>query len=142
MAVATAALAAALTIPVRAQVDGVSTNRDLWPSVEELRAQLAGYRTNGTVLVETDGLPFPDYYSHAVLAELSRRGVPFQVTTDTMVAQLGDRRRADGSTSEVLVVRQGPHAPNAPPGATRIAFVEGGSAVPSVAVYRATPEHS
>ena len=69
------------------------------------------------------GLPFPEYFSHVVLAELSEQGVDFTVSTPTMVAQLGPGRRDDGAASTRLFLLIGPNAGIAPPGTRRLAFV-------------------
>ena len=114
---------AGLIVPVRSQFNGIVYDRDIWPAVAELREQLEGLDVEGDVLVEMAGLPFPEYFSHVVLAELSEQGIDFTVSTPTMVAQLGPGRRDDRCRATRIFLLIGPDAGVAPPGARRLAFV-------------------
>jgi hypothetical protein len=134
---AAAALFTVLAIPTQPLDQGGVSNRGLWPSLRELRSQLASYRPSRVVEVETSGLPFPDHYTHAVLAQLSENGLKFQVTTDTMVGQLGRSRAADDSASHRLIVRQAPNDDEPVPGGRLISRVQLENA-PSVAVFELT----
>jgi len=118
---------AALTMPSRPQPAIGGTNRDVWPVVAELRRQLSELPPTGPVVVETAGVPFPD----AVRAELSRRGVSFQIGAEVQVRQLGEARRVDGSGAGRLLV--GPDSV-APPGSRTVAFVDGGAVEHTVTV--------
>jgi hypothetical protein len=118
------------------------SDRQAWSAVADLRRQVAALRTDAVVLVQTNGLAWPDYYSQPVLAELSEQGVPFQVTTEPMVTQLGRQRRPTTSATLCLVIRQGEDAGRAPSGSRQIAFASPSSG-PPVGVYihaRASPE--
>ncbi|MGI9053233.1 MAG: hypothetical protein ACR2HQ_11395 [Ilumatobacteraceae bacterium] len=131
---AVAVMFAALTMPSRLQpaIDG--TNRDVWPAVAELRMQLSDQPLAGPVVVETGGLQFPDVFTNAVLAELSRRAISFQVASDVQVRQLGEGRRVDGTGVTRLLVWVGSGA-TAPPGSRTVAFVDGGAPEHTATVY-------
>lgn len=133
-----AVLAGVLTLPPRLLPEGAGTNRDVWPAVAALREQIGQLDLEGPVLVEADGIAFPDYFTYNVLAELSRRDLPIQVSDEVLVRQLGEGRRADGGASSRLLVRVGGD-PSPPPGSTTVAFVAGERPELTVAVYAAAP---
>ncbi|CAN5794316.1 hypothetical protein BH18ACT2_BH18ACT2_24960 [soil metagenome] len=135
---AIAVVAAALTLPPRLQPQLDGTSRDVWPSVAALRRDVAALELAGPVLVEADGITFPDYFTYAVLAELRRRDIPFQVSDEVLVRQLGEGRRADGTAATRLLVRVGGTA-EPPPDAATVAFVDGRLPELTAAVYASAP---
>jgi hypothetical protein len=112
--------------------DGQFSSRELWPALASVREQLASYQPDDVVEVETGNLSFPDYYSHAVLAELAANDVDFQVTSPTSVGQLGRSRAADGTATTTITIDQSDA--DIPADARLLARIDSSSA-PDVRVY-------
>jgi hypothetical protein len=95
------------------------------PGSKELGRQMAGLEGHGTLLVDIRE-DLGDPYGVAMMAELQRRGVPFVVEDPILVRQLGPERRFTGSNAQAtLFLRGGDRARVGPPGARRVAIVEG-----------------
>ena len=95
--VVVAAAFAFLVVPTRTQSEGEFTRRDVWPVMAAVRSQLSAAEQAGTVLVETQHVPFPDYFSWPIMTELDRQGIEFVVDTSDAARQVGLRRRDTGS---------------------------------------------
>ena len=115
----------ALNLPYYNQEVGPSADADAIPVVRQLNPQLRALQGSGPLLFDVTGQRFAEPYSIAVQAELQRLGVPFVVSDEGLVRQLGDRRRFDGDAAARIFLREGPAARRPPPGATRVAFAEG-----------------
>ncbi len=87
--------------------------------------QLDAYRPDGPVLLDDTGSRVFEPFSGPVFAALGRNGVDVRVSSPSMVRQVGDGRRARGDETRQLVLREGQAAVDTPPGATRVAFVDG-----------------
>ena len=140
--VAFAAVFACLTVPTHSWSEGDFTRRDVWPVTAALRSQLAAVEHVGTVLVETEHVPFPDYFSWAIMAELDRQGVEFVVDTTDAALQVGQRRYDNGTAEARLYVALGDWATATFDGTRLIAFADGGHDELQVGVFIEEPINS
>ena len=114
---------------------GEVSRRSIWPIVGELRQQLHHVPIPGPVLVESNTYRIPEYFTYPVMAELSERGIAFDVTAAGDVINLGSTRRDDGSANYEIFLRHGADAKRTPAGAQRLAYVDGGADVVEVGVF-------
>jgi hypothetical protein len=100
---------------------------EVWamPVANRLTAQLGSLQGHGPLLFDPTTLAFAEPYSTTVLLDLQRRGIPFVVSDDGWVHQLGEGRRSDGSPTERFFLIQGDAAAAGVPGARRVAYVAG-----------------
>jgi hypothetical protein len=119
------AIAAVCNLPAAPSANGPQSQGWAIAGVRALRPQLATLEGDGPFLV--DGLydVVFDPYGTAVVADLQRRDIPFVVSDDVLVRQLGDTRRVDGDeATAALVLRIGDGAFAPFPGARRVAVYE------------------
>ena len=91
-------LMALLNLPSYAPFDYASMNADVWPVVARLDDQLASLRGQGPVFVDlSTTTSFDDPYAGPLFVILQNHDVPFRVTGEPMIRQLGERRRFEGS---------------------------------------------
>jgi hypothetical protein len=90
-------------------------------------AQLDALEGRGTVLYDTSTLLFAEPYSGMTFAEMQDRGIPFVFDDEVSVRQFGEGRRHDGSADVRVWQVEGRAVRDVPPGAERVAFVEGPS---------------
>ena len=121
----TAVVLAVLTLPLHAVPAGPQDDSDAIPVVRELVRHLDPLEDEGTVLYDTRGLRFAEPWTSAVMAALQEQHIGFTVDDDVWVRQLGSKRRDHGDANARIFVREGDAARNVPPGARRIAFVDG-----------------
>ena len=89
---------AVLNLPSYAPFDYASMNGDAGPVVARLDDQLSSLRGQGPVFVDlSTTTSFDDPYAGPLFAILQNHDVPFRVTGEPMVRQLGERRRFEGS---------------------------------------------
>lgn len=119
-----AGVLAILTVPTRTRSEGEFTRRDVWPVAAEIRSQVAAVEQAGTVLVETERLPFTDYFTWVIMAELDRQGIDFVADTKPAVLQVGEQRNDDGTADVRLYVVFGEWAAATFDGTRRIAYVD------------------
>jgi hypothetical protein len=125
-AVATATvLIAVLTVPTYVVPAGPTVDRDAIPTIGALVDQLDRYHPDGPVLFDDLGRRAFEPVSGPVFAALGRNGVDVRVSSASEARQVGDGRRADGTERRQLVLRLGQAALETPPGARRVAFVDG-----------------
>ena len=91
----------------------------------ELVGQLGALEGRGPVLYDPSTLYFGEPYSGMTFAELEDRGISFVFADEVSVRQFGEGRRDDGTATLRLWQEQGSAARDVPPGAERVAFVEG-----------------
>lgn len=115
----------ALNLPYYNQAVGPSADADAIPVARRLNAQLRVLEGSGPLLFDLTGQRFAEPYSIGVQAELQRLGIPFVVSDEGLVRQLGERRRFDGDADARIFLREGPAARRPLSGATRVAFAEG-----------------
>jgi hypothetical protein len=124
----TALAAVTLTVfdlPTMNPTVGPNASADSMPTVRALLPQLSVLRGEPGVLFDMRGLRFAEPYSGPVMAELQRLGVPWFVDDLGMTRQVGHSRAYKGGGSVRLFLREGNGAREIPPGAHRVAFVEG-----------------
>lgn len=128
-AVAVAAVVVALAnLPTHtSRAPGPTDTADHLASGVELMAQLGALEGRGTVLYDTSTLVFAEPYSGMTFAEMQDRGIPFVFDDEVSVRQFGEGRRHDGSADVRVWQVEGRTAHDVPPGAERLAFVEGPS---------------
>lgn len=114
-----------LNIPASASTEGPANDADISPVMRELGAQLGHLEIDGTLLYDTTGIRFAEPWTSAIMAALLEHGTEFEVEEEFWVRQLGERRRADGSATERIYLREGDDAEKVPAGARRVAHVEG-----------------
>jgi hypothetical protein len=117
-------LVAVLNLPAHNVHAGPSADSYAIDVMKQAGPQMAALEDQGTILVDLDGIRFAEPYTGPVMAELQRRDIPFVVSDEGMVRQLGDNRRLDGDAQRLLF-RQGDYANQTPAGARRVVFVEG-----------------
>lgn len=125
LATASTILLVVLALPTYAAPEGPTADRDYGPSIAALVDQVEEYRTAEPVVFDTSVLRFAEPYSGPVLAALGRNDVPFRVTDEGMVRQVGAGRRADGTETHRLAILEGAAAEAPPDGATTVAYVDG-----------------
>lgn len=133
--VAFAATFAVLTVPTRTWSEGEFTRRDVWPVSAALRSQLGAVEQGRIVLVESDQVPFPDYFSWAIMSELDRQGIEFVVDTTDAARQVGPRRYDTGSADMRLYVAVDEWSRATFAGTRQIAYADGGFPGLEVGVY-------
>ncbi|HEX6422252.1 MAG TPA: hypothetical protein VFZ79_02165 [Acidimicrobiales bacterium] len=106
---------------------GPTDTADHLASGVELMAQLDDLEGRGTVLYDTSTLLFAEPYSGMTFAEMQDRDIPFVFDDEVSVRQFGEGRRHDGSADVRMWQLEGDAALDVPPGAERVAFVEGPS---------------
>ncbi|MBI2709543.1 MAG: hypothetical protein HYX34_07590 [Actinobacteria bacterium] len=118
------AVVAALAVP--AWNAHVGPSQDSWamPVVLRLQERMGVLRDDGPLLLDIRGLRFGEPFSGPVMAELQRRGIPFVVDDEGMVRQVGERRRAKGGETRLLI-REGDAALSTPAGLARHVLVQG-----------------
>jgi len=104
---------------------GPATDNPRLRQAQELVSQLDSLRGRGPVRFDPIGLRYADPFSGLVLAELQDLQVPFVVDDEVLVRQLGEGRRDDGRAEHSLREVEGTGALDVPPGAERVAFVDG-----------------
>lgn len=131
--VAIALGALALTLPSHANNSGPVLFRATYPSIEDIRNQLADYADGldapTDVLFDASGIGFGEPYTSAVIAELLANGIDVFVDDERFARQLGSDRLASPDEPQtgtsLIYVRVGSVAKETPPGAVRIAFHDG-----------------
>lgn len=117
------------TLPTYRPVAGPVNQFSEWSVVRSLRDQLGPLEDAGTVYFDLDGIAFAEPYSWPIMAEMARRGVPFQVERSGDVRQVGEGRAFDGPSSREpdtrMYYRTGDDVTVAP-GATVIADADSG----------------
>ena len=97
VALGAAALLTVLNLPALAQQQGPTVDADAIPVLHRVLPRLGALRAGAPVVFETANLRVFEPYSTAVMLDLQVRGIEFRVTDPSMVRQLGERRRADGT---------------------------------------------
>ena len=120
-----AVVLALLTLPTHAVPAGPQADSDAIPVVRDLARRIDPLEDEGTVLYDTRGLRFAEPWTSAVMAALQEKHIDFTVDDDVWVRQLGTKRRDHGDAEARIFVREGDAARDVPPGARRIAFVDG-----------------
>lgn len=135
-------IVAALTLPTYRAAAGPDLQHATWSTVRSLRDQLDPLEQAGTVWFDLDGQVFAEPYSWPIMAEMVRRGVPFQVSSSGDVRQVGDDRAFTPAAADTrLFYLTGDAADSMPPGATRIALAGSGRREdPVVAIFMAPYE--
>lgn len=116
------ALVAIANLPAYVQMAGPeSAPRSIGPA-RALSDQVAAWRPDGAVWLDTRDLRVFEPYSAVVMAALQRGGVDLRVDEPGLVRQLGNARRVSGDERERVYLREGRAAVETPAGATRVAF--------------------
>jgi hypothetical protein len=119
-----AVILALATLPSYNVRAGPSDDRDMIPSVRALTAQVQQWDAPHGLYLDSTKVRFGEPYSTPVLLELQRKGLDF--TGDpTLARQIGDGRTEKGDAPYRLSLAEGDAALDVPPGAERVAFVEG-----------------
>jgi hypothetical protein len=135
MSVLTAVAATVATLPTYVAESGPVTQQQYVPLIREIRKGLDPLDGSGPVLVDNSGLFFAEPYTWPLMAELARRGVEFEVGTESLSRHAGRRRLADGDAGTRVFLRVGADAAVTPPGATRVVAASDPAAGLEVAVY-------
>jgi hypothetical protein len=114
-----------LNLPAHRQPSGPARDAESAPAARRLAAQMDTLEGRGTLLFDVTGLRFNEPYSGPFMVELQRRGIPFVVSDDGMVAQLGDERRDHGDAAARVYLREGDVTRTVPPGEERAVWVRG-----------------
>jgi hypothetical protein len=123
--VVTAMVITVATLPTYVAESGPVTQHQYGSLVQSVRSSLDPVEeAGGTVLFDNAGLVFAEPYSWPLLAELARRGIEFEVPTESISRHVGRRRLADGDAEWRVWFRFGDADAAAPPGATRLAGVD------------------
>lgn len=120
-----AVILGAVTLPYANMDVGPASDADAMTPLRELLPQLAPLREERGVLIDLTGQRFAEPYSTPIMVELQRLGVPWFADDPVLLRQVGPSREHDGSASVRLFVREGDAARQVPPGAERVAFVDG-----------------
>ncbi len=111
--------------PYRSPSPGPTSEADRLPQARALVNQLGVLEGKGAIRYDPTGLFFAEPFSGLEFAQLQDLGIPFVFTDDTMLRQLGRARRDHGQARWVLRQVEGTDALKTPPGAQRVAFVDG-----------------
>jgi hypothetical protein len=112
------------TLPTHNVRSGPSDDRDMIPSVRALVAQVQEWDGLPGLYLDSTELRFGEPYSTPVLLELHRKGIEF-TGDESLARQVGEGRSEVGEARYRMSLAEGDAALDVPPGAERVAFVEG-----------------
>jgi hypothetical protein len=123
--VVTALVITVATLPTYVAESGPVTQHQYGSLVQSVRSSLDPIEeAGGTVLFDNAGLVFAEPYSWPLLAELARRGIEFEVPTESISRHVGRRRLADGDAEWRVWFQFGDADAVAPPGATLLVALD------------------
>jgi len=116
---------ALLNLPTMSAGVGPTADAEAIPTIRELVPQLESLRGERGVLIDLRGQRFAEPFTVPVMVELQRLGIPWYADDAVLLRQVGSTRAYRGGASVRLFVREGDRARETPPGARRVAFVDG-----------------
>jgi hypothetical protein len=119
------AVVSVAALPASGASVGPANDSDVFPVLRALGEQLDDLEVREPIVYDTRGARFAEPWTPAVMVALAEHGIEFQVIEEFWRRQLGDGRWADGTASERLYLREGEEADVVPPGARRVAYVQG-----------------
>jgi hypothetical protein len=123
--VVTALVITVATLPTYVAESGPVTQHRYGSLVQSVRSSLDPIEdAGGQVLFDNASLVFAEPYSWPLLAELARRGIEFEVPTESISRHVGRRRLADGDAEWRVWFEFGDAGAVAPPGATLLAALD------------------